>query len=179
MSSRSLNYDQTALDPLLLELGSTLMVCQGFEQALVFLLAVVDMEEQQQLTEGSLLSAADALSEVTLGRLLQKLRNKLELPVGVDAQFTAAWKERNWIVHRFLQGSANTLGQPGGLSTVVADLRSRKATIREANHQAELIADEYLAQFRMDLEQLQNNAELRLAQLYPRPTPAASSQNAA
>jgi hypothetical protein len=130
--------------------------------------------EEQQMVEGSLHRAAEALSEETLGRLLEKLRKKLNLPVGVDAQFTTAWMERNWVVHRFLHDAASTLARPDGLAAVISNLGSRKSVVLKANSQAESIADEYLAQFGADLEEVRNRAERVWAQLYQRPNPAAS-----
>ena len=158
MTVASRGLDNSALDPLYVELGTGLIVCQGFEQALVLLLAIIEMEDRD-IAEGALEAATLALSEDSLGRLLGKLRRKLDLPVEVDERFTAAWKERNWIVHRFLHDSAQTIALPDGMAKIIPELRRRREVVLRAHADAEAIANEYLAQFGNEFEEAQAQAE--------------------
>lgn len=77
------------LDPILLDLGSALFVCQGLEGSLVFLLSVCAMEDADA-EDGSFRAAMDSLSQRTLGQLLKRLRERLEISGQVDEQFELA-----------------------------------------------------------------------------------------
>jgi hypothetical protein len=178
MPSGSPLSDSTALDPLFSELGATLVVCQGFEQSLVMMLSIVQMEEQE-MADGSLQAAVEELSQKTLGQLLRKIRSRLDLPAALDDQFRIAWEKRSWVVHGFLPDASATLAQAGGQAVVVQQLLSAKAAVRVANSQAEAVLDEYTAQFGPDIESLQVEVRERWSELYPAPNSAPLSKSAA
>jgi hypothetical protein len=140
------------LDPILLELGSSLFVCQGFEQTLVFLMAIVRMEEAG-MDEGSFDSAKQTLSRDTLGKLLRALRGRFELPPDIEIEFNAALEARNWIVHRFVHDTAPEMGHAEGRKGTLMKLARLKGTVMGADKLANEVLDEYFAQFGPEVEE--------------------------
>ena len=84
----------TELEPVLLELGKALFVCQAFEGTLVMLLSSVSHEEADA-ENGAFTASVELFSQKTLGQLLKRLREKLDPPDELNACFTAGWNCRN------------------------------------------------------------------------------------
>ena len=154
------------LDPILLELGSSLYVCQGFEQTLVFLLAVVQMEEAA-MADGSFDSAKQTLSRHNLGRLLDSLGRRVDLPADLENEFNAALKARNWIAHHFMPETALEMAYADGRKRALSKLSGLKRTVMRADKMALEVLDEYLSQFGPELRELEANASRVLQELYP------------
>ncbi len=165
MSSAPLSLGEE-LDPILLELGSSLYVCQGFEQTLVFLLAIVQMEEAG-IAEGSFDSAKQTLSRDTLGRLLSKLRERVELPSDLEDEFNAALKARNWIAHHFVHDTAPEMAHAEGRQDTLMKLAGLKRTVMRADKMANEVLDEYLSQFGPELGVLEASASRVWQDLHP------------
>ena len=177
MIKASLGLDTPALDPLYIELGTALVVCQGFEQSLVLLLAIEKME-CSHMAEGAFEAAVLTLSEDTLGTLLRKLRKKLVIPVDVDERFAAALSERNWIAHRFLHDSAQTLAYPDGMAKLLPEIRLRREVVLRAYNDAEAIANDYLAQFGNVFDEAHMQADRIWSNLYGNHTQSTKSDAA-
>lgn len=156
------------LDPILLELGASLYVCQGFEQTLIFLLAIVEMENAE-MAEGSLASAIDSLSQRTLGQLLKRLHQKLDITTELDSAFEAAWTARNWIAHEFLHDTAVSMRDQEGRQKIRNRLMKSKLTVKRGDHLAIKLLDEYISQFGPAIEDMRTSAEHLWHKLHPSP----------
>lgn len=131
---------------MLLELGSALVVCQGLEGSLVFLLAVCSMEDAG-MAKGSFKAALDLLSQKTLGQLLKRLKERVGLETTAEAQFRAGWNSRNWIVHEFLRSTAEEFKTTAGRLRVLKRLANEKRKVKKTDQLANRILDMYLAEY--------------------------------
>jgi hypothetical protein len=155
------------LDPILLDLGSALYVCQGLEGSLVFLLSVCSMEDAEM--EGSSFAAAmDNLSQKTLGQLLKRVRERLELSPEVDQSFRAGWNARNWIVHEFVHDTIEELLTPKGRLVVAKRLSEAKKTVKLTDLLANRILDTYLEKYGITVADMKESADRLWDHLNPK-----------
>lgn len=154
------------LEPVLLELGKALLVCQGFEGTLVMLLSTVSHEETDA-EDGAFTAAIELFSQKTLGQLLKRLREKLDPPEELNAYFTAGWSSRNWIVHEFFHKCIEALQSPKGRLEVTATLIKAKRQVKVADVAANKFLDLYLKKYGLSVASLKVNADRRWKHLNP------------
>lgn len=169
MDERSLPIGEE-LDPILLELGSALFVCQGLEGTLVFLLSVCSMEDAQMET-GTFQAAMDVWSQKTLGQLLKPLRERMGLSEELAERFRAGWNCRNWIVHQFLRDTVEDFATPKGRLAILRRLADAKRTIKETDELANRILDAYVRRYGISLDDAKTKADLIWEFLNPKPSP--------
>ena len=146
------------LQPVLLELGKALFVCQAFEGTLVMLLSTVSHEEADQ-QDGAFSESVDLFSQRTLGQLLKRLRDKVEIPEELDAYFIKGLKCRNWIVHEFLHKCVDSLHIPKGRVQVIELLVEYKTDVKLADVVANKLLDLYLEKYGLSVDSLKANAD--------------------
>ena len=147
------------LEPVLLELGKALFICQGFEGTLVLLLSTIS-HEKADAEDGAFTAAYDLFSEKTLGHLLKKLSKELEpLPPELSKYLTEAWNRRNWIVHQFLHEAVSDLSSPKGRLHAEAQLVEAKLKVKTADVVANKILDLYLQKYGISVASLKANAD--------------------
>lgn len=145
------------LEPVFLELGKALYICQAFEGTLVLLLSLISYEEASQ--DEAFTSAVDIYSQKTLGQLLKRLAEKIEIPAEVQAHLTQAWERRNVIVHRFVHDHISAMLEPKGRIELEALLVKYKQEIKLADVVANRLLDLYLGKHGLTVEALKENAD--------------------
>lgn len=170
MSEQSLPAGEE-LDPILLELGSALFVCQGLEGTIVFLLSVCSMEDAQ-MEVGSFSAAMESLSQRTLGQLLKRLRERVGLPETIEEKLRTGWNARNWVVHDFLHKSIEDLVTPKGRLVILRRLSEAKRTVKEADVLANRLLDEYLEKYGISVADMKRSADRLWDHLNPSPSGA-------
>jgi hypothetical protein len=101
------------VEPIMLELGKALYLCQAFERTLVLLLSLISHEDANA-DDGAFDAAFDLYSAKTLGQLLKRLGERVELPDKVTRPLRIGWDSRNAIVHRFVQDHIAKFMNPAG-----------------------------------------------------------------
>lgn len=170
MNERSLPIGEE-LDPILLELGSALFVCQGLEGTLVFLLSVCSMEDAN-MEDGSFKAALDMWSQKTLGQLLKALRERLDLPDELAGQFRTGWNSRNWVVHQFLRDTAEDFATPKGRHSLLRRLSDAKRAVKETDALANHLLDSYVQRYGISLADARTRADMLWEYLNPKPSPS-------
>jgi hypothetical protein len=150
------------LDAVLIDLGSAVMVCQGLEATLVFLLAIFEMEDADA-ADGSFKAAIEALSEKTLGQLLKRLRTRLSFSENAEVQFRSGWEARNWVVHGFLRSTTEDFMSSQGRKRVRSRIAEAKRTVQQTERLAHHILEQYLEAYGIPLEELRKQTDLLLA----------------
>jgi len=154
------------LEPVLLELGKALFICQAFEGTLVMLLSTISHEEANA-AEGAYSDAAESFSQKTLGQLLQRLRKQLVLSEELNANFVDGWNYRNWVVHEFLHKCIIDLQTPKGRLLACTALVDAKHKVKLADIAANKILDLYLKKYGLSVAQLKANADRQWDHLNP------------
>jgi hypothetical protein len=157
------------MEPVLLELGKSLFVCQAFEGTLVLLLSTISHEDANA-EEGAFAAAIDLFSQRTLGNLLKRLRARLDPPKELDTYFTEGWSSRNWIVHEFLHKCIADLQSPKGRLDASTMLVGAKQKVKLADVAANAILDQYLKKYELSVAQLKTNADRMWEYLNPEPS---------
>lgn len=155
------------LDSMLLELGSALFVAQGLEGTLVFLLSVCAMEDAD-MADGAFAASMDSLSEKTLGQLLKRLAERVDLTDIESSQFKQGWESRNWIVHRFLHDTVEQMMTPKGRLQTLKRLTQAKAVVKTTDRLANTILDRYVAKFGITVDDMKASADRMWDHLNPR-----------
>lgn len=168
MNERSVPVGEE-LDPILLELGSALFVCQGLEGTLVFLLAVCSIEESGG-KEGAFKEALDMWSQKTLGQLLKALRERMSLSDEIEGRFRAGWNSRNWIVHQFLHDTVDDFATPKGRVALLQRLAEAKRTVKSIDALTNQILESYVERYGISLSDAQTKADLLWDYLNPKPS---------
>lgn len=145
------------LDPLFLELGKAIYICQAFESSLCFLLAL--LTDQRVPSDGEAFSASwDFHSKETLGRMLKHLRGEIDLAAEIDAYLEEGIDKRNTIVHGFLSRNAMRLADPKGCLEVERELQDLKQEVRHCHVVVKKIIDGVLSKYGLSSDLLKEHA---------------------
>jgi DNA-binding transcriptional ArsR family regulator len=126
--------------------------------------------EDAQMEEGSFAAAMDSLSQRTLGQLLKRLRERVQLSPTDEEQFRSGWSARNWIVHEFLHNTIEDLLSPKGRLEVLRRLAEAKRTVKVTDIIANRILDQYLTKYDITVADMKRSADRMWDHLNPRPS---------
>lgn len=146
------------LEPVVLELGKALFICQCFEGTLVLLLSTISFEEED-MKESAFHAAIELFSLKTLGQLLKRLKEKIEPPEKMNECFTSGWNNRNWIVHAFLHSTVSELSSPKGRLETIQKIVEAKQKVKAADIVANQVLDLYLKKYGTSVTALKANAD--------------------
>ncbi len=119
----------TDLEPLMLELGKAVYICQAFESSLCLLHAMMTHEETGG--EGGAFTASwDFHSAKTLGQTINALRKRIDIPADLSHYLEGGVKCRNQIVHGFLTKSSPRLIEIKGRLEVQKELEALKMEVK-------------------------------------------------
>lgn len=161
------------LEPVVLELGKALFICQCFEGTLVLLLSTISYEDAD-MDEDAFTAAVDLFSQKTLGQLLKRLREKIEPPSELNDCFSVGWSNRNWIVHEFLHRTVQDLSSPKGRLTTISKLVEARQKVKTADVLANRVLDMYLKKYGMSVATLKANADRMWEHMNPSQPPVPS-----
>ena len=154
------------MEPVMLELGKALYLCQAFEGTLVFLLSLISHEDANA-EDGAFSAAIDLYSEKTLGQLLKRLRERIELPDELTAPLRIGWDSRNAVVHRLIHEHIAKFMNPKGRVEVLAMLAAHKRKVKYADIIANRVLDTYLNKYGLTVDDLKSNADRLWEHLNP------------
>jgi len=141
------------------EMGRALLYVQHFEQALVTWLVLV-FDVAPVTARADVEKAFEAARGRTLGALLKRLREKVKPTPNVDKLLAEMLDERNWMVHRLIYESADTLDGPdkafGELVSRVRNVGERAAHLQQEF--GTLLFDVVQAKYGIDIERLDAEA---------------------
>jgi len=145
------------LEPVFLELGKAVFICQAFESSLCLLHAQLshDASGEQQ---GSFDAAWDFHSTRTLGQLVNALRQRIELPDDVSAFFESGVKTRNAIVHGFIAKNIQRIVHPAGRLEVERELAAMKIEVKERDVLINKFLDTLIAKYGLSNTELKRQA---------------------
>ena len=160
--------DNTAelTEPVFLELGKAVYICQCFESSLCFLLSL--MAHESSASEGGAFQASwDFHSNKTLGGLLKSLRERIEVPAELDAFLGEGVDKRNEVVHGFLTRNAERLADPKGRLEIEQELVVLKHEVKRRDVAVNKLLDALLKKYGTSNEQLKRNADRLWEHLNP------------
>lgn len=117
------------LEPLMLELGKAVYICQAFESSLCLLHAMMTHEESGG-EEGAFTASWDFHSAKTLGQTVNALRKRIEIPADLSDYIEDGIKCRNQIVHGFLTKNMPRLMEIQGRLEVQKELEALKSEVK-------------------------------------------------
>jgi hypothetical protein len=161
------------LEPVVLELGKALFICQCFEGTLVMLLSTISYEDAD-MEDRAFTAALDLFSQKTLGQLLKQLTEKVDPPRELKDCFASGWSNRNWIVHEFLHRTVQELTSPKGRLEALGKLVEAKQKVKTADILANRVLDMYLKKYGMSVTALKVNADRMWDHMNPSRPPVPS-----
>ncbi len=152
--------------PVLLEFAKAVYICQCLESSLCFLLALMAHERVPE--EGAFSASWDFHSKRTLGQLLRRLREQIEIPPKLDEYLGVGVDKRNEIIHGFLTKNAIRLAEPKGRIEIEKELIELKLEVKERDIVVNKLIDALLAKYGLSNEILKRNADRYWEHLNPR-----------
>ena len=147
------------LNPVMLEFGATVYICQLFENSLCLLLAL--MSEQRLPSAGQAFQASwDFHSEKTLGGLIAALKERIELPSDFESFLREGVDHRNAIVHGYMTKNTPRFMDPKGRLEVIDELRGIRNNVRKRDLAVCKLLDALLAKYGTSTETLKRNADV-------------------
>ena len=116
------------MEPLMLELGKAMWICQAFESSLCFLHAQMSHEDARG-EAGAFEASWDFHSSKTLGQTINALRKRIEIPDDVSNYLEEGLRIRNEIVHGFITRNIPRLMTPEGRLAVEHELARMKLEV--------------------------------------------------
>src|SRR2546428_10102586 len=117
------------MEPLFLEFGKAVYICQCFESTLCFLLSLMSHEKAHG-EDGAFQAASDFHTKKTLGQLVKLLRERIDVPEDLDEYLGVGVDKRNEIVHGFLTRNASRLMDPKGRLELERELVALKLEVK-------------------------------------------------
>lgn len=152
------NNTSELITPVLLELGKTLLICQGFESSLCFLLSLMSHESSEG-EDGAFQASWDFHSKKTMGNLLALLGKNIDVPKDLNAFLDEGVKKRNEVVHGFLTRNAERLADPNDRIKIEQELVTLKHEIKRRDVAVNKLLDTLLKNYGTSNEQLKRNAD--------------------
>lgn len=133
-------------------------ICQIFENSLVLLHLLIDEAEK---VPGKTRRIGDDYSKKTLGKLVNLLKPRIDVPPEATDFIFKAITIRNEIVHGYLTAEENMANfeSEEGLSYLVSDLENKTNEIRRRDFLICELIDKYLAKYGTSTEWLKESAE--------------------
>jgi len=141
--------------PLLLEFAKAVYICQCFESSLCLLLSLM----AQETTPGVFEASWDFHSKKTLGQLVHRLREQIEIPEKLDEYLGVAVDKRNQIIHGCLTKNALRLAHPKERLEIEAELLQMKVEIKKRDIVVHKLIDALLAKYGTSNEALKKGAD--------------------
>lgn len=157
------------LEPLMLELGKALFICQSLEESLCLLHAQMTHDELDG-EHGAFQASWDFHSSKTLGQTLNALRKRIKIPDDMNEYLEQGLKIRNSIVHGFVTKNLARVMEPKGRIEVEAELSNLKVEVKKRDIEVNKLLDELFAKYGFTNEDLKRAAgELYEAKNNPKP----------
>lgn len=147
----------TDLEPLMLELGKAVYICQLFESTLCLLHAMMTHEDADG-QEGAFTASWDFHSAKTLGQSVNALRKRIELPANLNDYLEEGVKCRNQIVHGFMMRNMPRLMEFKGRLEVQKELEALKLEVKHRDIVMNKLLDVFLAQYGLSNNELKRQA---------------------
>lgn len=165
--SEAVDTMATDLEPLLLELGKAVYICQAFESSLCLLHAMMTHEETGG-EEGAFTASWDFHSAKTLGQTINALRKRIDIPADLSDYLEDGVKCRNQIVHGFLTKSMPRLMEFKGRLEVQKDLEALKMEVKARDVVMNKLLDALFAKYGLSNAILKHQAgEMYMARNNP------------
>ena len=145
------------LEPLMLELGKAVYVCQAFESSLCLLHSMMTYEETGG-EEGAFNASWDFHSAKTLGQTINALRKRIEIPENLNDFLEEGVKCRNKIVHGFLTKNMQRLIEFKGRFEVQKELEALKMEVKERDVLVSKLLDALFTKYGLSNEILKRQA---------------------
>lgn len=120
------------MEPIFLELGKALLVCQSLEVSLRSLNALLAHGEADR-EEGEFGASLDLYSNESLGQLINTLRKRIDIPAELSDYLESGLKIRNEIVHDSMTRNIERFTQPAGRLAVAFELAGMKKEVKKRN----------------------------------------------
>jgi hypothetical protein len=147
------------LDPVVFKLGAALYISEIFEGSLIFLHELIDEDEKAT----GITKISDDYSKKTLGKLLNLLKPRIDVPQQSLDYIFEAIELRNSIVHGYLISEENMakFESEAGIADLVQDLDNKLNQIRARDHYVCGLIDQYLKKYGTSTEALKELAGKR------------------
>jgi len=130
----------TDFEPLMLELGRAVYICQLFESSLCLLHALMSFEENEG-EEGAFKASWDFHSAKTLGQLVNALRKRIDIPANLSDYLEDGVKYRNQIIHGFIKKSMSRIMEFEGRLEVQKELETLKMEVKARDTEINKLLD--------------------------------------
>jgi len=145
------------LEPLLLELGKAVYICQAFESTLCLLHAMMSHEEAGG-QEGAFTASWDFHSAKTLGQTIYALRKRIDIPGNLNDYLEEGIKCRNQIVHGFMMKNIPRLMEFKGRLEVQKELEALKLEVKRRDIEMNKLLDVFFAKYGLSNKELKRQA---------------------
>ena len=145
------------LDPLMLELGKAVYICQAFESSLCLLHAMMTHEEEGG-QEGAFAASWDFHSAKTLGQTINALRKRIDIPANLNDYLEEGVKCRNQIVHGFMTKNMPRLMEFKGRLEVQKELEALKLEVKRRDIEMNKLLDVFFAKYGVSNKELKRQA---------------------
>lgn len=119
------------MEPIFLELGKALFICQTLEVSLRFLNTQLSQDDANE--EDSFGSSLDFYSNETLGQSINNLRKRIDIPTDLSDYLESGLKIRNEIVHDSMTKNIKRFAHPKGRLEVESELAFMKQEVKKRN----------------------------------------------
>ncbi len=125
------NIVESEMEPIFLELGKALFICQTLEVSLRFLNTQLSQDDANE--EDSFGSSLDFYSNETLGQSINNLRKRIDIPTDLSDYLESGLKIRNEIVHDSMTKNIKRFAHPKGRLEVESELAFMKQEVKKRN----------------------------------------------
>ena len=146
------------MEPIFLELGKALLICQSLEVSLRSLNAQLSQGETDG-EEGEFGASLDLYSNESLGQLINTLRKRIDIPAELSDYLESGLKIRNEIVHDSMTRNIQRFAHPAGRLEVEFELAGMKKEVKKRNILVNKLMDALFAKNACANTDLKRNAD--------------------
>lgn len=142
------------LIPLFSEFGACVFVAQNFELDTAMLLAAIAAQKNQKPPRMALEEIFSTANKSTLGKLINDLRNELNISSEEEATLKSAVAKRNHLIHSFLTHDVKKLMDIEGRTKLINEITMIRIHLESAQEILKKLLDKYLIKYNLTTDNI-------------------------
>lgn len=154
------NQYREALNPVMLEFGATVYICQLLEESMCFLLALHECVGMQSFDSGRIFERSyEDYSKQIMGRMIKDVQKKVPLSGSEIELISTGIKKRNVVIHGFMTKNATRIITLEGRLEMIRELAQMREEIRSADMFLNKLIDKLLAVYGTSVNDFKEKAD--------------------
>jgi len=151
------NFDTTPIHPIIFQVGAAVQDSQSLELSISFIITLLVDLSGGKLTDDEFEGWMEDLGSKTLGRLIGKIKEKVEFDQAAVDALKGALAARNFLVHRFFNERSELFLNSEGRKKALKEIKIKRRAINTAYEMLDPVAVKLMSMKGISVDQLMSD----------------------